>query len=94
MGSTLAARRAGNQQAPSDTAVSSAVTASQVAASVGVTPKSRCAKALPATPQIPSPTASPSAVSSNPSLTINRAACPGDAPNAVRIPNSRVRFPV
>ena len=39
MGSTLAARRAGNQQAANDTAVSSAITAIQVAASVGGHPE-------------------------------------------------------
>jgi hypothetical protein len=36
MGSTLAARRAGSQQAASETAVSSAITAIQVVVSVGV----------------------------------------------------------
>ena len=41
MGSTLAARRSGSQQAPSETAVNTAITKSQVVVSVGVTPNSR-----------------------------------------------------
>jgi hypothetical protein len=44
--------------------------------------------------QIARPRGRPSAVSSNPSLTITRAACAGEAPNAARFPSFRVRLPV
>src|SRR5437899_3861157 len=91
MGSTRAARRAGNQPASRATALNNAIATTYATESVGATPNSSPRSTRVSTSAAMKPSANPIMAKRSEPPTTNRCTAAGSAPSAMRTPISLVR---